>query len=209
MKNALTPRQQEILDFVKEFTRQNQMPPALKDIAAHFHIRCSSAAYHLEALRRKKWLDRIPGARGIILKEQVIECSPEKCCRKVPVRRDSNDLPQENIYLFDEHLMLCPPKRVIAFRMEDDSMFEMGIHNGDTIIAIPLAFKSCYPGDIVYAELPDGTHLVRTYSPCSLRQFELVPANADFPVRKFSYTSNVIKAVVITLVRHFWEAATP
>ena len=51
MKKVLTPRQQEILDVVRDFSAQNHKPPTLNEIAAHFNIRCSSAAYHLEALR--------------------------------------------------------------------------------------------------------------------------------------------------------------
>ena len=205
MKKVLTQRQQEILDFVREFSAQNQMPPTLNEIAAHFDIRCSSAAYHLEALRKKGWLERTPGARSIALKEKAAACSPDNCMRLIPVQQNSDTVypGSTHIGLSDEQLSLCPREQFIAFRIEDDSMFELGIHNGDIVLAVPPEFISYRPGDLVLAELPDGTHIVRSFFNYSSRQFELVPANNDFESVTFPVASTVIKGVVVSLFRNF------
>jgi repressor LexA len=205
MKKVLTQRQQEILDFVREFSNQNQMPPTLNEIAAHFNIRCSSAAYHLEALRKKGWLERTQGARSIALKEKAVSCAPDNCLRLVPVQQDSDTVypGSTHIGLSNEQLALCPRERFIAFRIEDDSMFELGIHNGDIVLAVPPEFISCRPGDLVLAELPDGTRVVRSFFNHSSRQFELVPANSDFKSFTFPVSSTVIKGIVVSLSRNF------
>ena len=205
MKKVLTQRQQEILDFVREFSNQNQMPPTLNEIAEHFNIRSSSAAYHLEALRKKGRLERTPGARSITLKEKAAPCAPDNCLRLIPVQQDSDTVypGSSHVGLVDEQLSLCPRERFIAFRIEDDSMFELGIHNGDIVLTVPPEFISYRPGDLVLAELPDGTHIVRSFFNYSSRQFELVPANSDFESVTFPVSSTVIKGVVISLFRSF------
>ena len=205
MKKVLTQRQQEILDFVRDFSVQNHKPPTLNEIAEHFNIRCSSAAYHLEALRKKGWLDRTPGSRSITLKEKTPVCSPDNCLRLIPVQQDSDTVypGSTHVGLSDEQLALCPREKFIAFRIEDDSMFDLGIHNGDIVIAVPPDFISCRPGDLVLAELPDGTHLVRSFFNYTSRQFELVPANSDFESVTFPVSGTVIKGVIVSLMRNF------
>ena len=205
MKKVLTQRQQEIFDFVRDFSFQNQKPPTLNEIAEHFNIRCSSAAYHLEALRKKGWLERTQGARSIMLKEKAVTCAPDNCMRLIPIRQDSDTVypGSTHVGLSDEQLALCPREQFIAFRIEDDSMFELGIHNGDIVLTVPPEFISYRPGDLVLAELPDGTHIVRSFFNYSSRQFELVPANIDFESVTFPVSSTVIKGVVISLFRSF------
>ena len=54
----LTPRQREILDFVKEFTLESGYPPSVREIGRHFHIYPRAAFDHLKALERKGYLRR-------------------------------------------------------------------------------------------------------------------------------------------------------
>ena len=54
----LTPRQREILDFVKEFTLESGYPPSVREIGRHFHIYPRAAFDHLRALERKGYLRR-------------------------------------------------------------------------------------------------------------------------------------------------------
>jgi repressor LexA len=54
----LTPRQREILDFVKEFILENGYPPSVREIGLHFHIYPRAVFDHLKALERKGYLRR-------------------------------------------------------------------------------------------------------------------------------------------------------
>lgn len=64
---AITPRQQQVLDFVKAFGAENERPPTRAEIAKHFGFKSDNAAQeHLAALARKGFI-RLCGntARGI------------------------------------------------------------------------------------------------------------------------------------------------
>ncbi|MFQ5841614.1 MAG: transcriptional repressor LexA [Thermodesulfobacteriota bacterium] len=62
----LTPRQREVLDFVKEFTLESGYPPSVREIGRHFGIYPRAAFDHLKALERKGYLRRRQAkSRGI------------------------------------------------------------------------------------------------------------------------------------------------
>ena len=44
---GLTDKQQEILDFISEFTRQESMAPTIFEISTHFDIKSSTAFAHV------------------------------------------------------------------------------------------------------------------------------------------------------------------
>ena len=214
MKDVLTPRQQEILDFVRDFNARHLMPPTLKEISEHFHIRCSSAAFHLEALRKKGRLSRTNSSRKIVLEEPAVACKRLDCLRRIDVPEEYNKLAipdkyEENnednssLFLSDRLLSLCSAKEFIAFRQPDDSMFDLGIHSSDLILAVPVKYRRLQSGDIVLAELPDGRTVIRSYYSLGAQAFELVPANPEFMAERYSGMPDIIKGVVVTLTRSF------
>src|SRR3546814_1592171 len=59
MAEPLSPRQQQILDFIADWSAAQGRPPTLREIAAQLGLRQhSSAQVHVEALIRKGWLAR-------------------------------------------------------------------------------------------------------------------------------------------------------
>lgn len=69
---TLTPRQREILAWVKAFIRDHGMPPIVREIGAAFSIKSSSVFDLLKALERKGHLRRGElGARSLIVKGRV------------------------------------------------------------------------------------------------------------------------------------------
>lgn len=67
----VTPRQQEILAWVKAFIHDHGMPPTVREIGRAFRIDSSSVFYLLKQLERKGYLRRGNlGARSLILEEQ-------------------------------------------------------------------------------------------------------------------------------------------
>lgn len=69
---TLTPRQQEILELIREHVEATGYPPTRADIAVALGFRSANAAEeHLRALARKGAIELTPGAsRGIRLPEQ-------------------------------------------------------------------------------------------------------------------------------------------
>lgn len=67
--DSITPRQQQVLDFVVQHINKRGYPPTLREISRHIGTSGTiSAQKHLEALERKGYIRRIAGSsRGIEL----------------------------------------------------------------------------------------------------------------------------------------------
>jgi len=64
----LTPRQQQIFDWMKGFIHQHRMPPTVREIGDAFGIKSSSVFDLLKALERKGYIRREPRkARCIVI----------------------------------------------------------------------------------------------------------------------------------------------
>jgi repressor LexA len=67
--DELTSRQQEILDYLRDFQERHGYPPSRREVAGHFRIYPGSVQDHLKALVRKGHLKREPNrSRGLSLK---------------------------------------------------------------------------------------------------------------------------------------------
>jgi repressor LexA len=73
MVEDLTPRQRQVLQFVKDNLAEHGLPPTRAEIAEALGFKSANAAEeHLRALQRKGVLDLRPGAsRGIQLKDSL------------------------------------------------------------------------------------------------------------------------------------------
>jgi repressor LexA len=71
---TLTARQQQILEWIKDFIRQHRMPPTVREIGAAFGIKSSSVFDQLKALERKGWITREPRkARFLIVRRRKLQ----------------------------------------------------------------------------------------------------------------------------------------
>lgn len=60
-REALTDRQQQVLDFIAESARSRGYPPTVREIGEHMGIRSTNGVSdHLEALEKKGYLKREP-----------------------------------------------------------------------------------------------------------------------------------------------------
>ena len=71
----LTPRQQQIFDFIRESISNTGMPPTRAEIAGYFGFKSANAAEeHLKALAKKGYIEMLPGtSRGIRLAENLLK----------------------------------------------------------------------------------------------------------------------------------------
>src|SRR5689334_22183954 len=59
---GLTKRQRQVLDFIVKWQQTGSAMPTLREIAAHFGFKSSrAAADHLDALKRKGFIESEPG----------------------------------------------------------------------------------------------------------------------------------------------------
>lgn len=67
----ITPRQQEVLSFIKDYIAEKGVAPSQTEVAAYLGVSQNSAAYSIGALVKKGALTKIKGiARGIALPKE-------------------------------------------------------------------------------------------------------------------------------------------
>jgi len=181
---APTPRQREVLEWIKDFIRENSMPPTVREIGGAFRIKSSSVFDLLKALEKKGYLRRGDlGARSLI----VEECDTrEHCeCAEIPViGRIAAGRP---ILAVEDHTGTITVNRNLlrgheayALRVEGDSMVDAGILDGDYVVVRKQ--DTAENGDIVVALIEDEATLKRFYR--EKDHVRLEPANSAMqPIR--------------------------
>lgn len=199
--SRLTQRQKEILDFLREFIRDEGFPPSLREICARFGIKGpQNAAKHLDALEKKGFIRRkAASSRGL----EVLGGPQAKSGVSLPiagrVRAGSPELAIEDIaghVVLDEKFFKC--KDAFVLKVEGESMINAGIADGDFVVVRPQ--KDASPGDIVVA-LIDGEATVKTF----LRDGFVVvlkPENPSMePIRVSEGRDFAIAGKVISVIR--------
>ncbi|UCD85925.1 MAG: repressor LexA [Deltaproteobacteria bacterium] len=164
MKEALTPGQSRVLNFLTEYLREWGYPPTLRDIAGHFNLTGPMAPKrHLEALERKGYIRRVGGGSRAI---EILGLSPLRETLPVPVvGRVSAGKPilaEENL----EGTMILGRSFVrgegnFLLRVKGESMIGEGILDGDYALIRPQ--KTAENGEIVVVLVGGEATLKRFY----------------------------------------------
>ncbi len=141
--DELSPRQQELLEFIVSAVEQRGVVPSYREIGAALGIGSTNAVSdHLKALMRKGYVERVgdPGRpRSLRLTEKATGFIEDENVTAVPVlgriAAGQPLLAQENYEgtLRLDQSMLPPGGRVFALVVTGDSMIEDGIFDGDTL----------------------------------------------------------------------------
>lgn len=194
---ALTERQNEVLDYIRESLRERGLPPTRAEVALRFGFRSKTAAVdHLKALEHKGYIRIYPDrSRGI----QLLESADEDL---IPIiGHVAAGLPIEAIEN-REHELAVPrnmfrQRPTYLLRVKGDSMKDAGILEGD-LIAV---YKSniARKGQIVVARI-DNEVTVK-YLDFEGRQAKLLPANPDYQPILIAQEDLVIEGVFVGLIR--------
>ncbi|MEZ6197544.1 MAG: transcriptional repressor LexA [Planctomycetota bacterium] len=158
MPSELTPRQREVLDFIRRFLDERGFPPSQAEIAAALGLRSTNAvAQHLRLLEKKGALRTTAGAaRGLRLARPVETGLP--LIGEVAAGRPI--LAEENV---ERRIELPPslfrPRADYLLRVRGDSMIEVGIRPGDLV-----AVRRCdrlEEGEIAVVRIDDEVTLKR------------------------------------------------
>jgi repressor LexA len=178
---ALTKKQQAILDYMKDHVTQHSYWPSIRDIQAKFRFASTNAVFgHLQALERKGVLQRIPGAaRAYKIAPEVVPDLSETVIRYEGPDDEALGLHEVKIHGsiaagFPDYTessgvvasMQAPlpagarrrAPESFALRVRGDSMIDADIHDGDMVIVEPGSPKH---GDIVAALIDGETTLKR------------------------------------------------
>jgi len=175
----LTPRQQEILELIRERVETRGAPPTRAEIARELGFRSANAAEsHLRALARKGAIELTPGAsRGIRLAEGAEGGLPlvGRVAAGAPLLAAEN---LEGRYRVDPALF--HPSADYLLRVRGDSMRDAGILDGD-LLAVHRAAEAAN-GQIVVARLEDEVTVKRLKR--EGHRVELIAENPDYaPIR--------------------------
>jgi repressor LexA len=227
MADALTARQQEILNFISASINERGFPPTLREIGEHFQIRSTNGVNdHLKALEKKGVLRRED------LKSRAMRpvSQANEGAEIIPLRR--NGVNGNNVeFLADDSEMISIPvlgkvaagqpilaveqatdtvkidrvligghKEVFGLRIVGESMIEDGIFDGDYVFVKKTA--SARDGEIVVAMI-EGEATVKRYFPEGDR-IRFQPANCNMApiiVRKADFKSVDIIGIVVGIYR--------
>ncbi len=204
--------QEKILQFIREFLDEHQMPPTLREIQDFMGFSAiGTIQYHIRNLTDAGFLEVKPKlSRGIMLTQRAVGIP---IIGRVPAGPAQLAFEQVEGYLSSIHgdkqstvtsssSMPPPttdPRGLFALRVKGDSMTGAGILDGDLVIVKPQ--NSAKHGDIVVARLNQEEATVKRL----IRKpgiIHLAPENAKYkPIPVDEHTEIIGK--VIRVVRHY------
>ena len=174
---ALTARQQEVFDLIRDRINQTGMPPTRAEIAQQLGFRSPNAAEeHLKALARKGVIEIVSGAsRGIrLLLEEEEDIGLPLIGR---VAAGEPLLAQQHI---EGHYQVDPslfkPNADFLLRVSGMSMKDIGIMDGD-LLAVHKT-QGVRNGQVVVARIDDEVTVKRLKKQGNTVQ--LLPENSEF-----------------------------
>ena len=174
---ALTPRQQQILDLIKQHIENTGYPPTRAEIANELGFKSPNAAEeHLRALARKGVIEMISGtSRGIRL---LLEEEPSGLPLIGRVAAGEPILAVENI---EDYLEVAAnmfyPQADYLLRVHGMSMKDVGIMDGD-LLAVHKA-NTAENGQIVVARIEDEVTVKRLKKTRTGHKIMLLPENEE------------------------------
>ena len=162
----ITPKQQEILDYIKNEILNRGFPPAVREICEAVHLKSTSSVHaHLETLEKNGYIRRDP------TKPRAIEICDDSFQL---VRNEMTSIPiigtvaagqpilaAENIEgYFPVPVDMVPNAETFILKVKGDSMINAGIFSGDQIFVERT--NVARNGDMVVA-LVDDSATVKTF----------------------------------------------
>lgn len=171
--DPLTPRQAEILQFIRDTLGESGMPPTREEIMRAFGFRSPNAAQaHLQALARKGVIELRSGtSRGIRLRDGGGLPLVGRVAAGQPILAEQHI---EDHYSIDPRLFIPAPDYLL--RVRGMSMKDAGILDGD-LLAVHRT-PEAHNGQIVVARLEDEVTVKRFRRRGN--RVSLLPENPEF-----------------------------
>lgn len=203
---TLTPRQTEILAFIRAALTTRGVPPTRAEIGRHFGFRSPKAAEdHLRALARRGVIELMPGvSRGIRVLDAAAPANDD-AARLPLIGRVAAGAPVLAVEHVENHYAIDPrlfrPRADYLLRVTGHSMIEAGILDND-LVAVHRT-TDVTNGQIVVARVDHDEVTVKR-----LRRHadyvELLPENPAFePIRVDpDYQALAIEGLIVGVIRN-------
>ncbi|HEY8347313.1 MAG TPA: transcriptional repressor LexA [Symbiobacteriaceae bacterium] len=169
MRDGLTERQRQVLQFIKDEIRRKGYPPSVREIGEAIGLSSSSTVHgHIARLEQKGYIRRDPTKPRAIEVLDEPDGVPRKHVVHVPVvgrvTAGQPILAYENV---EDHFPLAAdfvstdPSELFFLVVRGDSMIEAGILDGDYVLV--RRQQDANNGDIVVALIEDEATVKRFY----------------------------------------------
>ncbi|MBU0597721.1 transcriptional repressor LexA [Patescibacteria group bacterium] len=204
MTTILPKKKQKILQFLKNYIKDNGYAPTLTEVAKQFKLSSLATVHeHLQFLEKNNFIKRDKDqARGIIIPDLEKEAKQEASVLVPIVGTITAGAPIEAIE--DREMEIPIPKEMVKdknsyiLKVKGDSMIESLISDGDFVVCEKTDYAK--DGDTVVAMLEDGTATLKKFFKTK-SYIRLQPANKKY---KPLYTKNVIvQGKVLGIIRKF------
>ena len=165
-KGKITPKQQQVLDFIKECIIKKGYPPTVRDICVAVNLSSTSSVHaHLATLEKNGFIRRDPTKpRAIEILDDSFNVMRQEMT-SIPVigtvAAGQPILAQQNIDgYFPLPVEYVPNAETFVLKVKGESMINVGIYDGDSIFVE--CCNTARNGDIVVA-LIDDSATVKTF----------------------------------------------
>lgn len=186
------PREEQVLNFIREFSAENGYAPSIREICAGVGLRSTASVnYHLKNLQQKGLLTQ--GEKG---RKRAI-AAPQRPGQIPLIGTVTAGLPILALENREGTINWDGDPACFALRVRGDSMINAGIFSGDVVVVRPQ--PTADDGQIVVARLEDEATVKRL----RLRNGEiwLMPENEAYAPIDGTYAQ--IVGVVKALVREY------
>ena len=165
--DQLTPKQQEILEFIKEYTLKKNFPPSVREICCAVDLSSTSSVHaHLDTLESRGYIARDNH------KSRTIEILDDDFAL---TRRELTNVPIVGKVAAGEPLLAVqnitdyfpipveylPNAETFMLKVKGDSMINVGIFDGDNLLVE--VCSDARNGEIVVALVEDGATVKRFF----------------------------------------------
>ena len=178
----LKPKEQAVLNFIRESIEQNGYAPAVRDVCAALNIKSTSTVHmYMQRLEQKGYITRSDGKSRAIRVDEAAEPVRDESTYHVPILGQvAAGLPILTIENFDGYLDYSTMKKydkdsLFALKIVGTSMIEAGILDGDFVVVEQRTYAD--NGDIVVAMVDDSATCKRFFK--EKGHFRLQPENSE------------------------------
>lgn len=203
-KPFLTPKQQKLLDYLKQEIQEKGLAPSLRTAAADLDISHAAVAQTLKILEEKNYIHRQGRySRTLDLCPQAGDLNPGLAPKQIPlVGRITAGLPiyagqeWEGSILVDPRLY--PGQNLFALRVQGHSMKNAGILDQDIAICKPRQYA--LNKEIVVALIHNDEATIKRFF-LHPDRIELRPENPDFKSQTYAFDDVLIQGKVMGIIR--------
>ena len=214
--DALTERQEELLEYIKDHILTHGYPPSIREMCNHMGIRSTNGVNdHLKALVRKGYISRAGQLKSRAVVPCIMPASPAtsrdrlsesdfiaipilgRVAAGTPILAEQN---LEGTVRLERSLVGHSSQPMFGLKVKGDSMIGKGIFDGDIVFV--KSQQTADPGQVVVAQLGNEA-TVKIYRP-KKDSVVLEPANpaiAPIVIRRDQFLPSCLLGVVTGVYR--------